>query len=99
MEHKKLSTGLVTIVNESRKTSKPDKNKQKGNSSFRTLFIANPAQANADAADLYAANVRSKQDLLRETLAKAPTKADNFTEIFSTHPNIIKRLQALQELS
>ena len=95
----KLSTGLVTIVNESRRTSKPGKNKQKGNSSFRTLFIANPDQANADAADLYAANVRSKQDLLRETLTKTPTKADNFTEIFSTHPNIIKRLRALQELT
>jgi len=95
----KLSTGLVTIVNESRRTSKPNKNQQKGNSSFRALFIANPDQANAYAADLYAANVRSKQDLLRETLAKVPTKADNFTEIFSTHPNIIKRLRALQELT
>jgi len=95
----KLSTGLVTIVNESRRTNKPNKNQQKSNSSFRALFIANPDQANADAADLYAANVRSKQDLLRETIAKTPTKADNFTEIFSTHPNITKRLRALQELT
>jgi heat shock protein HtpX len=95
----KLSTGLITIVEESRRTTKPNKNQQKGNSSFRTLFIANPDRANADVTELHAANIRSKQDLLRETLSKTPTGADKFAEIFSTHPNIIKRLRALQELS
>jgi heat shock protein HtpX len=91
----KLSTGLITIVEESRRTTKPNKNQQKGNSSFR----ANPDRANADVTELHAANIRSKQDLLRETLSKTPTGADKFAEIFSTHPNIIKRLRALQELS
>jgi hypothetical protein len=37
--------------------------------------------------------------LLKETLEKTPTKTDSFAEIFSTHPNIIKRLRALRELS
>jgi heat shock protein HtpX len=94
----KLSTGLVTIVQESKRTVKPNKDQQKGNSSFRALFIADPDRVNADAADLHAANVRSKQDLLRETLLKHPSGADKFVEILSTHPNIIKRLRALQEL-
>jgi heat shock protein HtpX len=95
----KLSTGLVTIVEESRRTTKPTKDQQRGNSSFRALFIANPDRASADAAELHAANIRNKQDLLRETLSKKPTGADTFLEIFSTHPNIIKRLRALKELT
>ncbi len=94
----KLSTGLVTIVQESKRSAKPNQNQQKGNSSFRALFIADPDRANADAADLHTANIRSKQDLLRETLAKQPSGTDKFVEILSTHPNIIKRLRALQEL-
>jgi heat shock protein HtpX len=94
----KLSTCLITIIEESRRTTKPNKNQQKGNSSFRALFIANPDRANADVTELHAANIRSKQDLLRETLSKTTTGADKFAEIFSTHPNIIKRLHALQEL-
>ncbi len=95
----KLSTGLVTIVEQSKNASKPKKEEQKSQSSFRALFIANPDRANADSAELHAAQIRSKQDLLRDTLSNAPTKTDNFAEIFSTHPNIIKRLRALQELS
>ncbi len=95
----KLSTGLVTIVQESKRGGTQKKEDQKNQSSFRALFITDTNRASADSADLHAAQIRSKQDLLRETLAKQPTKADNFTEIFSTHPNIIKRLKALQELN
>ena len=94
----KLSTGLVTIVEESKRAGQQKKDDQKNQSSFRALFITDTNRARADSADLHAAQIRSKQDLLRETLAKAPTKVDNFTEVFSTHPNIIKRLRALQEL-
>ena len=95
----KLSTGLVTIVQESKRGFQQKKEDQKNQSSFRALFITDTNRASADSADLHAAQIRSKQDLLRDTLAKQPTKADKFTEIFSTHPNIIKRLKALQELS
>jgi heat shock protein HtpX len=95
----KLSTGLVTIVQESKKSSKPKKDQQKGNSSFRALFIADPERASADAAESFASNFTNKDDLLRDQLAKKPTKADNFKEILSTHPNITKRLRALQDLS
>jgi heat shock protein HtpX len=95
----KLSTGLVTIVQESKRSSKPNKEQQKGNSSYKALFIADPDRATADSEELHANRVNSKYDLLRETLAKQPTSVDNFTEILSTHPNIIKRLRALKELS
>jgi heat shock protein HtpX len=95
----KLSTGLVTIVEQSKRGGTQKKQDQKNQSSFRALFITDTNRANADSADLHAAQIRSKQDLLRDTIAKQPTKGDNFVEIFSTHPNIIKRLRALQELS
>ena len=94
----KLSTGLVTIVQESKHTGKL-KDEKKSNSSYKALFIADPDRVNADAAELNANHITNKQDLLRETLAKQPTSIDNFAEVFSTHPNIIKRLRALQELS
>ena len=94
----KLSTGLVTIVEENKHPSK-QKEQQKSNSSYKALFIADPERANADAAELHANNVTNKQDLLRETLTKQPTSVDKFAEIFSTHPNIIKRLRALKEIS
>ncbi len=95
----KLSTGLVTIVDESRHAGKPNKQQQKNNSAFKALFIADPDRASADSAELHATHAANKKDLLKETLSKEPTKADKFLEIFSTHPNIIKRLRALQEIS
>jgi heat shock protein HtpX len=95
----KLSTGLITIIDESQRASRPSKEQQKKGSAFKALFIADPDRASADSAELHANYATNKKDLLRETLAKEPTKADNFIEIFSTHPNIIKRLRALQEQS
>jgi Zn-dependent protease with chaperone function len=37
--------------------------------------------------------------LVQEILTRKPTTMDKIIEIFSTHPNIAKRLRALQELS
>ena len=94
----KLSTGLVTIVEESRRSYKPNRQQQKNTSAFKALFIADPDRANADSAELHANRIADKRELLNQTLAKKPTHKDNFAEIFSTHPNIIKRLRALQEI-
>jgi heat shock protein HtpX len=97
----KLSTGLVTIINESQNQSRfhrgRGREEQKGNTAFKALFISDPDHAQVDAEELHAHNISSKKELLKDTLSKELTGADKFAEIFSTHPNIIKRLRALQE--
>ena len=95
----KLSTGLVTIVEESHRSGKQNRQQQKNNTAFKALFIADPDRVNADSAEIHANHLADKRDLLNKTLAQKPTHKDNFVEIFSTHPNIIKRLRALQEIS
>jgi heat shock protein HtpX len=94
----KLQTGLVTIVEKSKRGTNPAKEQNKSNNAFKALFISNPDRAAVDSAELHANNVTSKYDLLRQKLSEKPTSADSFIEILSTHPNIIKRLRALQEL-
>lgn len=95
----KLSTGLVTIVEVSKNKSGKGNRQPKNNSSLKSLFIADPDRAGADAASIGGSRVYDKQALLQQALAKKPSKADKFAEVFSTHPNIIKRLHALQELN
>ncbi|MDR0471996.1 MAG: M48 family metalloprotease [Nitrososphaerota archaeon] len=95
----KLSMGLVSITEASRHTGKSNKEQTKNNSAYKALFIADPDQANADAEKFHTDKTTSKKDRLRETLARQLTSGDRFLEIFSTHPNIIKRLRALQELN
>jgi heat shock protein HtpX len=94
----KLSTGLVTIVEESKRMGKPKKEEKKNNTAYKALFISDPDRASFDSEELHA-NHATKEDLLRETLSKQPSSGDKLVEIFSTHPNIIKRLRALQEIS
>jgi len=95
----KLSTGLVTIVEESKRSGKLTREQAKNNSAFKALFISDPDRANLDSAELHSNNFTNKRDLLKQTLSRPVTGSDTFAEIFSTHPNIIKRLRALQELS
>jgi heat shock protein HtpX len=97
----KLSTGLAKIVNTTRKVNDAHKaRQQKPNSSaFKALFIADPDRASSDAAELAAMNVQSDQKLVQEMLSQKLTFADKLAEALSTHPNIVKRLRALQELS
>ena len=93
----KLSTGLARIVHTTQRTSR-NKQEQKNLNAFKALFIADPDKAVQDSVTL-ATMEASGQQLVQEILAKKPTFADKLIETLSTHPNIIKRLQALQELS
>ena len=86
-------------MNKANEAANKDRQQQKNNMAFKALFIADPDRANADSAEIHANGIADKKDLLNKTLAQKPTHKDNFAEIFSTHPNIIKRLRALQELS
>jgi heat shock protein HtpX len=97
----KLSTGLAKIVNTTRKVNKAQKaQREKPNSNaFKALFIADPDRAAADSAELAAMNVQGDQKLVQEIISKKLTFTDKLIEALSTHPNIVKRLRALQELS
>jgi heat shock protein HtpX len=97
----KLSTGLAKIVNTTRNL-KNAKNIQKDKpnaGAFKALFITDPDRASADSAELTAMNASSDQKLVQEIISKELTFADKLIEVLSTHPNIVKRLRALQELS
>jgi heat shock protein HtpX len=95
----KLSTGLAKIVHASAKTVKPQQQQQqsKSFSGFKSLFIVNPETAQEDSASLY--SFQNNQNLVDDILAKKISFGDKLIEVLSTHPNIVKRLRALQELS
>jgi Zn-dependent protease with chaperone function len=78
---------------------KTPKQKQQANNfnGFKSLFIANPETAKEDSAMLYA--FESNQKLVEDILAKKLTFGDKLVEVLSTHPNIVKRLRALQVLN
>jgi heat shock protein HtpX len=65
-------------------------------SSFKTLFITDPDKAEQDVAMIHAARYREEDDsLVRSILGRKITWGDRITELFSSHPNIVKRLRAL----
>ena len=95
---RKLSEGLAKIVNTTRNMKKIRKDTQHL-SAFKALFIADPDHADTDSMAISAMAASSDQKLVQEILSQNLTTIDRITEIFSTHPNIIKRLKALQEVS
>jgi len=95
---RKLSEGLAKIVNTTKNMKKDRKNMQHL-SSFKALFIADPDHAETDSMAMSVTAATSDQKLVQEILSQKLTTIDRITEIFSTHPNIIKRLKALEETS
>lgn len=65
--------------------------------SFKALFIEDPDKAEVDA-ELLSRGILHDEALVRKILKRKVTLMDRIAEIFSTHPNIVKRLKALQEL-
>jgi heat shock protein HtpX len=97
----KLSTGLAKIVNATKNMGRMRRQGRGGRSlnGFKALFITDPDRAGVDSAELSAMSVGDKQKLVQSILSKKLTTADRILEVFSTHPNIVKRLRALQELA
>jgi len=97
----KLSTGLAKIVSATKNMGRMGRTRQqtKNLNAFKALFITDPDRANVDSAELSTMSVAGSQKLVQEMLSKKLTTADRILEIFSTHPNIVKRLKALQELA
>ena len=94
---RKLSEGLSKIVHESRRMkNKMPKSGQLN--SFKALFISDPDRAAADAKAMAQFGV-SDRKLVEEVLQRKVTGVDRFLELFSSHPNIVKRLRALQKLA
>jgi heat shock protein HtpX len=95
---RKLSGGLAKIVHMT-KNMRYVKKQTQNLYAFKALFIADPDHAETDSAAISTITAASDQKLVQELLSKEVTMMDRIAEIFSTHPNIIKRLRALRELS
>jgi heat shock protein HtpX len=96
---RKLSEGLAKIVYSTgrMKRSRPE---TRSFNSFKALFISDPDHAEVDAiAIVQSSSLTGDQKLVQEALKRKVTALDKFLELFSTHPNIVKRLGALQKLS
>ena len=96
---RKLSEALAKIVSSSSKI-KLQRQAPGSLNSFKALFIDDPDSATRD--QLAISNTRmfkADQQLVQEILSKKVTATDQLMELFSTHPNIVKRLQALQKSS
>lgn len=93
---RKLSEGLAKIV-AATSQGKLRYRQPSGLSSFKALFISDPDSAEKDMASLADAKLfANDQRLIQEILSRKISAFDNFIELFSTHPNIVKRLQALR---
>ncbi|MEM2901265.1 MAG: zinc metalloprotease HtpX [Candidatus Bathyarchaeia archaeon] len=66
--------------------------------SFKALMIEDPDRADATVAAM-SRYVVSDSELVRSILSRKVSFLDRLNEVFSTHPNIVKRLRALQELA
>ena len=95
---RKLSEALAKIVHTTKNMKEVRKQTQNLNA-FKALFIADPDRADADSVAITTAAFSSDQKLVQEVLSQKITALDKIIEIFSSHPNIVKRLKALQELS
>ncbi len=93
---RKLSEGLAKIVSSAGKLRM--KQKRGSNlSSFKSLFIDDPDKAATDMVQLsrYRRHL-TDQRLVREIISREVSTTDRIMELFSTHPNVVKRLRALQ---
>lgn len=95
---RKLSEGLAKIAYATRNMRKIRKEARHLNA-FKALFIADPDRAESDSMAMSKVTMQGDQKLVQRVLSKKLTTMDKIIEIFSTHPNIVKRLKALQELS
>jgi len=95
---RKLSEGLAKIVWKTRKMKTLRRKETFTSNSFKTLFISDPDRAESDAVRIAKSLTVSDQALVRTLTKKRVTSSDRVMEVFSTHPNITKRLEALQAL-
>jgi len=95
---RKLSEALAKIVASTGKMKRH--RREVGNvSSFKALFIEDPDSAERDQIAISGTRMfKTDQQLVQEILSRKVSGLDKLLELLSTHPNIVKRLQALQKL-
>jgi heat shock protein HtpX len=93
---RKLSEGLAKITTSTARHRMITPG-TKGLSSFKTIFISDPDSAAKGTAELSGASLwGSDEELVANIASRRITGTDRFAELFSTHPNIVKRIQALK---
>lgn len=97
---RKLSEGLAKIVASSSKMRLSGADGQvRSLQGFKTLFIEDPDNALHDQASMVRAHMgRTDQQLVGDILSRKVSGAERLMEFFSTHPNIVRRLQALRNM-
>jgi heat shock protein HtpX len=88
---KKLSSGLAKITISS---ARAKTNGVSSASDFKALFISDPDRAINDLNELRMADI-ANMELVQNIMSRKITALDRLGEFFSTHPNIVKRLKAL----
>jgi heat shock protein HtpX len=92
---RKLSEGLAKISTSTWRIQQGSR-RNMGLSAFKTLFISDPDRAGKDAADIHKMRYGGRdEDLVRSVIGQRVSTFSSIAEIFSTHPNIVKRLRAL----
>ena len=91
---RKLSTGLAKITSSTARAQGMTAGGPSA-SGFKALFISDPDRAVQDAYELQGAGLVSDRDMVRSIMGRRVTALDKLGELFSTHPNIVKRLRAL----
>jgi len=95
---RKLSEGLAKIVYSTTRMKRKHRDAGRFNS-FKALFISDPDRAEADAVSIAQTGMHmTDRRLVEDVLRREVTSADRIVELFSTHPNIVKRLRALHRL-
>ena len=93
---RRLSSALAKIVYASERLVR---GLGPGHFAFKSLFITDPECASRDRISLEVWRKGYGDDtLVRRLISRRLTLFDEFIELFSTHPNVVKRLRALQEL-
>lgn len=99
---RKLSEGLAKIVHSTNNMKK--KMRKTGNTgssnSFKALFISDPDRSEMDSKALrFFGSGAGDRRLVEEVLRRKITTFDRIMEVFSTHPNIVKRLKSLKSIN
>lgn len=95
---RKLSEALAKISHGTYR-AKRDAPRNINVGSYKALFISDPDTAFQDTRDIYELKLGlPDSDLVSQITNRRLTGMEKFTELFSTHPNIVKRLRALRNL-